>query len=53
MTGYVILMASRNAGLSYFAIYLAASGIFPLIPNTIAIVSPSLHPIVEERPHAI
>lgn len=32
-------VASRNAALSYFAIYLAASGIFPLIPNTIALVS--------------
>lgn len=36
--GYIILIASRNAALSYFAIYLAASGIFPLIPNTVALV---------------
>lgn len=35
-TGYIILIASRNAALSYFATYLAASGIYPLIPNTIA-----------------
>ncbi|KIJ55289.1 hypothetical protein M422DRAFT_23900 [Sphaerobolus stellatus SS14] len=34
--GYVILIASRNPGLSYFATFLAASGIYPLIPNTIA-----------------
>lgn len=39
MAGYIILVVSRNSALSYFAIYLAASGIFPLIPNTIAIVS--------------
>ncbi|KAK4704655.1 MFS transporter, ACS family, pantothenate transporter, partial [Phenoliferia sp. Uapishka_3] len=37
--GYIILIASRNAALSYFAIYLAASGIFPLIPNTVALIS--------------
>ncbi|GJJ11312.1 hypothetical protein Clacol_005544 [Clathrus columnatus] len=34
--GYIILIASKNAALSYFAVYLAASGIYPLIPNTIA-----------------
>ena len=38
-TGYIILIASRNAALSYFAIYLAATGIFPLIPNTVALVA--------------
>ena len=37
--GYVILVLSRNPALSYFAIYLGAAGIFPLIPNTIAILS--------------
>ena len=37
--GYLILVLSRNASLSYFAIYLASAGIFPLIPNTIAILS--------------
>ncbi|EJD47910.1 MFS general substrate transporter [Auricularia subglabra TFB-10046 SS5] len=37
--GYAILIASRNAKLSYFAVYLAASGIYPLIANTIAWVS--------------
>ncbi|CAL1714271.1 unnamed protein product [Somion occarium] len=37
--GYIILIASRNAGLSYFGVYLAACGIYPNIPNTIAWVS--------------
>ncbi|KAL8287687.1 hypothetical protein RQP46_003545 [Phenoliferia psychrophenolica] len=37
--GYIILIASRNAALSYFAIYLAASGIFPLIPNTVTLIA--------------
>jgi len=39
IAGYVILVASRNAALSYFAVYLAAIGIYPCIPNTIAWVS--------------
>ncbi|CUA69510.1 putative transporter C1002,16c [Schizosaccharomyces pombe 972h-] [Rhizoctonia solani] len=39
MVGYIILIASRNAALSYFAVYLAASGVYPLIPNTIAWMS--------------
>ncbi|CAE6455054.1 unnamed protein product [Rhizoctonia solani] len=39
LAGYIILIASRNAALSYFAVYLAASGIYPLIPNTIAWMS--------------
>jgi len=34
MVGYVILIVSRNAALSYFAIYLAAAGIFPTIPTS-------------------
>ncbi|KAF8497681.1 MFS general substrate transporter [Gautieria morchelliformis] len=34
--GYIILIASRNASLSYFAVFLAAAGVYPLIPNTIA-----------------
>jgi len=38
-TGYIILVASRNATLSYVAVYLAACGIYPVIPNTIAWVS--------------
>ncbi|KAJ7180780.1 MFS general substrate transporter [Mycena filopes] len=37
--GYIILVASRNAALSYFAVYMAACGIYPVIPNTIAWVS--------------
>ncbi|KAF7356463.1 High-affinity nicotinic acid transporter [Mycena venus] len=37
--GYIILVASRNAALSYFAVYMAAAGIYPVIPNTIAWVS--------------
>ncbi|KAG8745990.1 hypothetical protein FRC10_006554 [Ceratobasidium sp. 414] len=39
LAGYIILICSRNAALSYFAVYLAASGIYPLIPNTIAWMS--------------
>ncbi|TDL26740.1 MFS general substrate transporter [Rickenella mellea] len=38
-TGYVILICSRTPALSYFAVFMAASGIYPLIPNTIAWVS--------------
>ncbi|KAF8586060.1 MFS general substrate transporter [Ramaria rubella] len=34
MAGYIILIASRNAALSYFAIYLAAAGIYPTIANS-------------------
>jgi len=37
--GYIILIASRSAALSYFGVYLAAVGIYPNIPNTIAWVS--------------
>jgi len=36
MAGYIILICSRQPALSYFAVYLAASGIYPLIPNTIS-----------------
>jgi hypothetical protein len=42
ITGYVILAASRTPGLSYFAIYLAAAGIYPCIPNTIAMTSTTI-----------
>lgn len=42
ITGYIILAASRIPGLSYFAIYLAAAGIYPCIPNTIALTSASI-----------
>jgi len=34
MTGYIILIASRSAALSYFAIYLAAAGIYPTVANS-------------------
>ncbi|KAF9073198.1 major facilitator superfamily domain-containing protein [Rhodocollybia butyracea] len=37
--GYIILIASRNAALSYFAVYLATCGIYPVIPNTVAWVA--------------
>ncbi|KAK2462729.1 hypothetical protein APHAL10511_005247 [Amanita phalloides] len=37
--GYIILIASRNAALSYFGVYLATCGIYPMIPNTVAWVS--------------
>ncbi|KAK7056439.1 hypothetical protein VNI00_002994 [Paramarasmius palmivorus] len=37
--GYIILIASRNPAVSYFAVFLAACGIFPNIPNTIAWMS--------------
>jgi len=34
--GYIILIVSRDAGVSYFAVYLAACGIYPSISNVIA-----------------
>ncbi|EJD47967.1 MFS general substrate transporter [Auricularia subglabra TFB-10046 SS5] len=34
LIGAAILIGSRNAGLSYFAVYVMAGGIYPLIPNT-------------------
>lgn len=37
--GYIILIASRSAALSYFAVYLATCGIYPIIPNTVAWMS--------------
>ncbi|GBE89578.1 MFS general substrate transporter [Sparassis latifolia] len=37
--GYIILIASRSPGLSYFGVYMAASGIYPSIPNLVAWVS--------------
>ncbi|KAI0067785.1 MFS general substrate transporter [Artomyces pyxidatus] len=39
LAGYIILIASRNAALSYFAVYLAAAAIYPAIPNSVAWVS--------------
>ncbi len=41
-TGYIILILSRNAALSYVGVYLATCGIFPNIPNTIAWASNNL-----------
>lgn len=38
-TGYTILIFSRIPALSYFAVYLAACGIYAIVPNTIAWVS--------------
>nr|GAT46680.1 high-affinity nicotinic acid transporter [Mycena chlorophos] len=37
--GYIILIASRNPALSYFATFVATCGIYPIIPNTIAWMS--------------
>ncbi|KAF8238161.1 MFS general substrate transporter [Tricholoma matsutake] len=37
--GYIILLSSKKAALSYFAVYLAACGIYPVIANTVAWVS--------------
>ncbi|KAF7356491.1 MFS domain-containing protein [Mycena venus] len=37
--GYIILAVSRNAALSYFAVFVATCGIFPVVPNTIAWVA--------------
>lgn len=36
---YIILAVSRTPALSYFAVYLATCGIYPVIPNTIAWMS--------------
>lgn len=45
IAGYIILAASRVPGLSYFAIYLSAAGIYPCIPNTVALTSTSIEGI--------
>lgn len=37
--GYIILAVSRNAKLSYIAIYIASCGIFPVVPNTVTWVA--------------
>lgn len=37
--GFIILITSRNAALSYFAVYLAACGVYPCVPNVIAWMS--------------
>lgn len=36
---YIVLIVSRTPALSYVAVYVAAGGIYPLIPNTVAWVS--------------
>ncbi|TFY63768.1 hypothetical protein EVJ58_g3074 [Rhodofomes roseus] len=41
-TGFIILIASRNAALSYFGVYLAACGVYPCVPNVIAWMSNNL-----------
>lgn len=40
--GYIILIASRNATLSYVGVFIAACGIFPTIANTLAWLSNNL-----------
>ncbi|KII93819.1 hypothetical protein PLICRDRAFT_101571 [Plicaturopsis crispa FD-325 SS-3] len=39
LVGYIILIASTNGPLSYFATFLAASAIYPTIPNSVAWVA--------------
>jgi len=39
LVGYIILLSSTNAALSYFAVYLAAASIYPTVPNSVAWVS--------------
>ncbi|TBU34600.1 MFS general substrate transporter [Dichomitus squalens] len=39
LIGYIILICSKNPSLSYFAVYLAASSIYPTIPNSVAWVA--------------
>ncbi|PPQ78684.1 hypothetical protein CVT25_010705 [Psilocybe cyanescens] len=37
--GYIILIVSRNAALSYFAVYMATCGIYPVISNSVSWVA--------------
>jgi len=39
LVGYILLIASRTSALSYFAVYLAVSAIYPTIPNSVAWVT--------------
>ncbi|KAJ3565456.1 hypothetical protein NP233_g7613 [Leucocoprinus birnbaumii] len=39
LVGYIILICSRTPALSYFAVYLAISAIYPTIPNSVAWVA--------------
>ncbi|KAL0951359.1 hypothetical protein HGRIS_008063 [Hohenbuehelia grisea] len=39
LVGYIILIVSRTPGLSYFAVYLAVSAIYPTVANSVAWVA--------------
>lgn len=39
LVAYIILLASKTPALSYFAVYLAVSAIYPAIPNSVAWVA--------------
>ncbi|KAJ3515278.1 hypothetical protein NLJ89_g1857 [Agrocybe chaxingu] len=39
LIAYAILIASKSPALSYFAVYLAVSAIYPIIPNSVAWVA--------------
>lgn len=39
LVGYIILITSRTPALSYFACFLAASAIYPTVPNSVAWVA--------------
>ncbi|TFK30775.1 MFS general substrate transporter [Coprinopsis marcescibilis] len=39
IVAYIILVTSRTPALSYFAVYLAVSAIYPIIPNSVAWVA--------------
>ncbi|TFK36835.1 MFS general substrate transporter [Crucibulum laeve] len=39
LVAYIILIASKTPALSYFAVYLAVSAIYPTIPNSVAWVA--------------
>ncbi|KAF7436681.1 hypothetical protein PC9H_003514 [Pleurotus ostreatus] len=39
LVAYIILLTSRSPALSYFAVYLAVSAIYPTIPNAVAWVA--------------
>ncbi|KAG7093082.1 hypothetical protein E1B28_009370 [Marasmius oreades] len=39
VSGYIILILSKSAALSYFAVYLAACGIYPVLPNNVVWMS--------------
>ncbi|KAH0590875.1 hypothetical protein H2248_000992 [Termitomyces sp. 'cryptogamus'] len=42
LVAYIILIVSSNAALSYFAVYLAVSAIYPIIPNSVAWVASNI-----------